>query len=288
MKSKKMTLSFARCLLRMAEGEQLSKSEIASKSLLENFCEDSILIYRKISPRRSLYVCADMLAMHRYLNSQYEIISLYDFIQAHGIDCATGEDSLKATKSTKAFRKKSLQGFFVRSYGADVYYNGTILERSPKGIELFVHEYSELKIDEDVVVIGIENPECFTKFLRLKHLFPYSKIITVMRYHSINASKWLKLLPNKYIHFGDFDIAGILMYQNEFVKVLGEERSSFFIPENIEYLIKEYGSNNLFNEQLRQADYIDIVEDEKLCDLVEMIKDKKLALEQERLLREYK
>ncbi|MCA6071324.1 MAG: hypothetical protein LE168_02900 [Endomicrobium sp.] len=48
--------------------------------------------------------------------------------------------------------------------------------------------------------------------------------------------KWLQSIPNNYLHFGDFDFAGIGIYLNEYKKYL-TDKAMFLIPENIEKFI---------------------------------------------------
>lgn len=60
--------------------------------------------------------------------------------------------------------------------------------------------------------------------------------------------KWLQSIPNNYLHFGDFDFAGIGIYLNEFKKHI-PNKSTFFIPQNIELLIKNYGNRERYDIQ---------------------------------------
>ena len=58
-------------------------------------------------------------------------------------------------------------------------------------------------------------------------------VLFVSRYpQSADLREWLIKIPNRYIHFGDFDLAGICIYQSEFYKFLGD-RAGFLIPEDI-------------------------------------------------------
>ena len=62
--------------------------------------------------------------------------------------------------------------------------------------------------------------------------------IFVSRYPQ-NASlyRWLEDIPNRYIHFGDFDLAGINIYQTEFYNRLGK-RASMLVPSDIDQRLK--------------------------------------------------
>lgn len=51
---------------------------------------------------------------------------------------------------------------------------------------------------------------------------------------STDLRRWLCTIPNHYLHFGDFDLAGIGIFLFEFQQYLGAERSSFLIPSDID------------------------------------------------------
>jgi len=95
--------------------------------------------------------------------------------------------------------------------------------------------------------------------------------------------KWLQTIPNRYIHFGDFDFAGIRIFLNEYKKYL-KNRASFFIPENIENLIEIYGNKKLYDKQGFNLNKEKITE-ENLLKLIEAIHKHKKGLEQEILIK---
>jgi hypothetical protein len=89
----------------------------------------------------------------------------------------------------------------------------------------------------------------------------------------------LQSIPNNYLHFGDFDFAGIGIYLNEYKKYLAD-RATFFIPENIESFIPEYGNKDLYDKQKINFEIQSISETE-LLHLLEIIGKYKKGLEQE-------
>ena len=91
--------------------------------------------------------------------------------------------------------------------------------------------------------------------------------------------KWLQFIPNKYLHFGDFDFAGIGIYLNEYKKYLAD-RAVFFVPEYIEYVISEYGNRKLYDKQKINFD-MQSVKEECLIKLIEIMQKHKKGLEQE-------
>ncbi|HHH55360.1 MAG TPA: hypothetical protein ENK91_17010, partial [Bacteroidetes bacterium] len=85
-------------------------------------------------------------------------------------------------------------------------------------------------------------------------------------------------IPNNYLHYGDFDIAGIGIYLNEYKKHLGD-KARFFIPKDIEETIKN-GSRKRYDKQKINFK-INEIEEKGLLKLIEIIKKEKKGLDQE-------
>ena len=105
-------------------------------------------------------------------------------------------------------------------------------------------------IPEDILVVGIENMENFRMIRQQRKLFESvlgdKTLLFVSRYPlSTDLRNWLKGIPNKYVHFGDFDLAGIHIFMTEFYKYLGE-RSKYLIPSDIEQRLAK-GSQDRYN-----------------------------------------
>ena len=65
------------------------------------------------------------------------------------------------------------------------------------------------------------------------------RVLFVSRYpQSTDLRRWLCTISNHYLHFGDFDLAGIHIFLFDFQQYLGKERSSFLIPCDIESRLK--------------------------------------------------
>ena len=95
------------------------------------------------------------------------------------------------------------------------------------------------------------------------------RLLFVSRYpQSTDLRSWLQIIPNRYVHFGDFDLAGIHIFLTEFHAHLGA-RSSFLIPQDIEERIAK-GSLERYNDQYAKYNRItsDIKEVQALIDLI--------------------
>lgn len=284
MSSKPLSLSFARCLLRLQNGEQLNSSEINSISLLNRFCDDGIIQKQPMGNRRVGYICPNSLALKNYLKIQNDILSLENYILEFEGSMSDGESSLNASKSTKTFRTKSLQGFFIKAFNSTLIVSGETIPPTPEGIELFVHQPEKLQISGTALVVGIENPECFLKFEQLAYLFPQKEIIVIMRYLSNSPNRWLQSIVNPYIHFGDFDPAGLNIYIREYRDRLPTHRCRFFTPDKIDELIERYGSTSLYDRQIHLLMNIDLNLYPEIKYIFEVMQKYRKGLEQERLL----
>ena len=155
----------------------------------------------------------------------------------------------------------------------------SLLYPPPEGSAVFIQNPDEFYIPSDVIVVGVENGENFCRIRSQKYLFGDNKVLFVSRYpQSADLREWLIKIPNRYIHFGDFDLAGICIYQSEFYKFLGD-RAGFLIPEDIEERLKS-GNAGLYDTQYLRYKNLNII-DSRLNGLVEMIHHYGRVYEQE-------
>ena len=123
--------------------------------------------------------------------------------------------------------------------------------------------------------------ENFRYIQKQKYLFQYlnSPIIFAARYpQSKDLVSWLQRIPNKYIHFGDLDLAGVFIYQNEFYAKL-QDRASFFIPSDVETRIQN-GSTERYDNQLERYEKMEII-DNRTAPIVKLIKHYHKGYDQE-------
>jgi len=67
------------------------------------------------------------------------------------------------------------------------------------------------KIDEGVTVVGVENFENFKQMEKQLYLFNQSAYLFIFSYHNDAYLEWLSGITNPYLHFGDFDLTGLLI-----------------------------------------------------------------------------
>lgn len=177
--------------------------------------------------------------------------------------------------NSKLRKTRSFHGFLVNTYEAiDTLLNGKSCVILPtEGSCVFVSDWEHFVIPDDVIVVGVENTENF-RFIRQQRLFfesclPQKRLLFVSRYpQSTDLRKWLMRIENMYVHFGDFDLAGIKIFLSEFQRYL-PERSSYLIPSDIEERLKD-GSTERFHGNYYENRHLssDIPELQALIDLI--------------------
>lgn len=264
-------------------GEQVAGSRLNSKLLDELLAEGLLLVISRGS--RKTYRARDTEAMKRFLVDKDERFRLFE---ANAYDSR----ALMATETgnSKLVMIRSCPGFPVNSYErVECFLGGEPFPVNPQeGSFLFVSDWKKFTIPEDVVVIGVENMENFRMIRRQRRFFEEylhahglsDKVLFVSRYpQSTDLRRWLCTISNHYLHFGDFDLAGISIYLFEFRQYLGKERSSYLIPDDIESRLKS-GSRKRYDEQCEHFKDIksDIFE---LQRLIELIHKERKAYDQE-------
>lgn len=195
--------------------------------------------------------------------------------------------------NSKIKRKRTFNGFMINTYHPIT----TTLQGEPytlnpiEGTFTFVYDWQHFSIPDNIIIVGIENPENYENIRCQKHLFEdavekisgvrTTPILFVSRYPQENSSadlrQWLMSIPNKYVHYGDFDLKGIHIFLAEFYKYLGD-RASFLIPEGIEIFIKS-GIRERYDAQY---DYRNITSPiPEVQSLIDIIKKYKKGYDQE-------
>lgn len=185
------------------------------------------------------------------------------------------------TGDSKSMTVRTFSGFLLDSIDPVQICNdgNPVTIRHSSGISYYIQNPKALSIPENVVVVGIENAENFCRLNEQSYLFEAMQCIFVSRYPQ-NASlyRWLEDIPNRYIHFGDFDLAGINIYQTEFYNRLGK-RASMLVPSDIEQRIMN-GNTELFDKQYAKFKSIKII-DSRVQPLYDLIMKYHRCYEQE-------
>ncbi len=253
----------------LLEGGTLAWSAL-NNGIRQNLIEEEQIVVITHGSHKTIYA-PNSDSLRQFLEHNYE--ELRGFNWNSDLLSATSRAEL-ASKSgnSKTQTIRSCPGFMVDSYSPiSANLNGKEIVIAPEeGSMLFIADWKNFVIPEDVLVVGIENMENFRHIREQKYLFPTDKqILFVSRYpQSRDLRQWLLNIPNEYIHFGDFDIAGLWIYETEFYNYLGSH-ASFLIPDDIEERLRG-GSSIRYNDQYQKyKNYTPL--DKRLMPLFEMI-----------------
>lgn len=280
----KLPLNAAKLLHQMLHGKKISGSHL-KQPIIQQLAEEGIIQkIRTGKSRYKLYLVNNQL-IEQYLNNHFGIKNLYDFIHELEQKSPTRASLVNIGSSSKLKKIRSFKGFLVNSFQpikASLNYQ-TLIIQPLDGSFTFICDYENLKIDEQVTVIGIENAENFRFVQQQACLFEGLQVLFIARYPQTqhkDVLKWLQKIPNRYLHFGDFDFEGINIYLREYKKYL-KEKANFFIPPTIETVLQLKGNRTLYNNQLTHQPKIKQLEDLALQQLIALMHKYKACLEQE-------
>ena len=261
-------MAISSSILALISGEQVAGSKLSSKLLDELMAEGLLLVVAHGS--RKSYRARDTEVLKRYLIDKDES---YRILNVTVVDSRAS--LAEETGNSKLLSVRSCPGFPINSYEPiESLLNGeTFVVNPPEGSFVFIDDWIHFSIPEDIVVVGIENMENFRMIRQQRRLFESilgdKQLLFVSRYpQSTDLRSWLLTIPNKYVHFGDFDLAGIHIFLTEFHKYLGG-RSTYLIPSDIEQRLTK-GSQDRYNNQYGKyhALLCDIPHLQSLIDLI--------------------
>ena len=256
----KITVSLIDKLIRLRNGESMPASQLRGEWVSE-LESDGVIVSTSHGSRRVLFVPqpeAFLQALSAFDERLSDLDLMRDTLQA-------GETSrfvqASATGNSKLIAVRSCPGFPINTYEpiACLLNGREVIVNPQEGSFMFISDWQSFSIPQDVVVVGIENMENFRMIHQQRALFERTigpgRLLFVSRYpQSSDLRSWLQAIPNDYIHFGDFDLAGIHIFLTEFHAYLGE-RSSFFIPSDIEQKLAN-GSLERYHAQYLKFKYL--------------------------------
>lgn len=277
----KVPVHIAEKLLQLSKGERIPAS-LAKHSLIDDLVSEGI-IERKGRIQKALLL-SNNKALHNYLQNNCSINDLQQYIQISKKEGVTRSELVAVTSNSKHSGVRSFKGFLINCYSPiQAMLNGKQITLNPvDGTFQFIYDFEKFTFSPDITIVGIENPSNFRHIDKQKHLFADIKPLFVSRYpqnQSKDLIKWLQSIPNNYLHFGDFDFAGIGIYLNEFKKHLAD-KATFLIPENIAELIQKFGNRKRYDEQKINFP-VKSVQEEKLLQLIDTIYKYRKGLDQE-------
>lgn len=251
----KITASLIDRLIRLRMGETLPSSAIRGE-WVDELLRDGVLISRSHGSRRSIMASSPQ-DLEQSLKCIDERLGNLDKMKDLLSSEASRSEQAIETGNSKLVSVRSCPGFPVNSYEPiTCCLNGRQIIINPEeGSFVFIADWQSFSVPKDVLVVNIENMENFRLVRQQQALFssmfPGKQILFVSRYpQSSDLRSWLQTVSNQYVHFGDFDLAGINIFLTEFHKYLGE-RAVFFIPQDIEGRLL-HGSSERYNAQYQR------------------------------------
>lgn len=263
---------------KLLEGESVSASQLASS--VWNDIKKELLV-ADVHKSHVSYRLKDREAFIFFLKDRFGIEGL-DSLEELNAGNILRSDLVRLTGDSKMTKVRTFQGFLVSSYDEVVcILHGKPLKIEPvEGSFVFISDYRDFSIPEDILVVGIENCENFRYLRQQRWLFdrelPGRRCLFVSRYPQTNdLVSWLQMIPNQYVHFGDLDLAGIEIFLSAFKPHLGS-RASFLVPSDYRERL-EHGNSGLYQDRYRDISSDDSV----LQDLIDCINHFHKGYEQE-------
>ena len=280
----KVPLALAEKLLLLLEGESIPASKL-KYTIVDELLAEGILY--KPGKLKSTIQLVDQQQLQLYLQNYYAISDLNLYVETLKKEEYSRADLVTISADSKLRNVRTFKGFLVNcNRPISTKLNDELFIIHPQeGSFQFIYDFEKFVPDADVTIVGIENPENFRHITKQQYLFKDIQPLFVSRYpqnQSQDMIKWLQSIPNNYLHFGDFDLAGIGIYINEYKQKL-DYKSSLFIPDNIDYLLSTYGNKSRYDEQKANFE-ISLIEEQELLQLIKLIHQHKKGLDQELLI----
>jgi len=292
----KLSLKAIEDLSILLKDGRIQAIKMSNQDALKNLLKESAI--KIINNRPLMYGVENPDLIYRYLNKSNNIkakslTELLEYIEFEKDGQVKSRDEIvKHKKTTKDSLSNSFYGLHIAVLSDTQIYQGNELVTLKPNVcgAYFLFNKLDIKIPNDTVVIGVENPQVLWLIHKYSYLFKdFEKVVFVLT-NDISSGyfyTWIKEINNKYIHFGDFDFAGLSIYYDKIKPKLKTKDTYFLVPDKIFDLIKSHGSKANYDKQLiynidRLKNKID---DEKVLKLIDFILSVKIrkCLEQEYL-----
>lgn len=277
-----ITIEQAKLLKELSEGKKVPLSRLKAR-IFQQLIQEQVLLRQKESHGWNVYTDHPQSLLN-YLYNHYIRCTLDEYIE-RGQAAPSRSNNIRMSGDSKLKETELWQGFYFKvSEPIHAQWQGKPLTLLPypEGIPVFMPQPETLSLPEEVTVVMIENSENFLKIETQLPLFQGLKCFFVSFYPREQHSyfiEWLQKQPNNYVHYGDFDFAGIHIYQSQYKKYVSGE-SRYLVPSGLLPLFRRYGKRALYNNQLSLQALIK-ADEPGISELLEIIKREHKGLEQE-------
>ena len=252
----KITVALIDKLNLLRNGESLPASQLKGE-WVDDLVRDGVLISTSHGSRRTLFAPNAETLCKALASVDERFIDMGLLRETLLSENTLRSQQASSTGNSKLVMTRSCPGFPINSYEPIpcTLNDREFVVNPQEGSFLFVTDWQSFFVPDDVVVVGVENMENFRMVRQQRELFEQcignNRLLFVSRYpQSIDLRSWLQIIPNRYIHFGDFDLAGINIFLTEYNAYLGN-RSSFLIPSDIERRLAK-GTIERYNDQYQK------------------------------------
>jgi len=284
MNNRNLSIAFAKKLLIFYEESTVNSSHFPKNKTFDDFLEN--IFIKKVTGKRRYKISCDITQLELYLKNHYQINDLKAYVNIN--EKTTRSEATKIASNSKMTNKKVFQGIWFNSFqDISAALNGEIINLKPtKGSVSFFTDFEQLELDKDIIIVGVENAENFINIAFQQYLFDDTKryLFTFRDMKNYKTLKqWLNKIENPYLHFGDFDLAGVAIFEHQFHNFLGK-RATFFVPNNLKQLFNDFGNSDLYNKQF--AKYPNLKGSTiKTKQLLELIHKNQKGVDQESLIK---
>lgn len=277
-----ITIEQAKLLKELSEGKKVPLSRLKAR-IFQQLIQEQVLLRQKESHGWNIYTDHPQSLLN-YLYNHYIRCTLDEYIE-RGQAAPSRSNNIRMSGDSKLKETELWQGFYFKvSEPIHAQWQGKPLTLLPypEGIPVFMPQPETLSLPEEVTVVMIENSENFLKIETQLPLFQGLKCFFVSFYPREQHSyfiEWLQKQPNNYVHYGDFDFAGIHIYQSQYKKYVSGE-SRYLVPSGLLPLFRRYGKRALYNNQFSLQALIK-ADEPGISELLEIIKREHKGLEQE-------
>lgn len=280
----KIPVHIAEKLLQLSQGEIIPSSS-AKHALIDELVSEGI-IERNGRVQKKLQI-SNSQSLFQYLHSKFGVTDLNKYLEISQKQNIQRSELVQVSSDSKMKQVRTFKGFLVNCYcPIEAELNGKKIMLNPvEGLFQFIYDFERFIPSSNITIVGVENPESFRFVEKQRRLFNNINPLFVSRYpqnQSKDFIKWLQSIPNNYLHFGDFDFAGIGIYLNEYKRHLAH-KASFFVPQNIEKLIADFGNKNRYDNQKIYFD-LKSIQEGNLSQLINTIHKYRRGLDQEILI----
>ena len=281
---KKLSLFNAKILQKLIEVQTINGSEFKGKKFLSLLVEENILKIQQLNRSQSKIHLYNKEDLNSYLKNEFAINDLKKYIAVMEDKMSLRNDLIDVSGDSKTKNIQTQTGLYLSGWEnilLKINNSDFNLRNIIEGTSLFIHHNTKFTFDESILIIGIENVENLLHIHKQKYLFEHIKKNKLFILINPPMLKFLKTCQNEYLHFGDFDLAGISIYETKIKPKVNN--SHFFIPGNIEEMLKN-GNETLYFKQYEK--YKDIKsEDKNIQELIDMINRYQKVIEQEIFLK---